>query len=604
MGKARKRGSVIVMVTFAILVLFALIGLVVDIGWAFFTRRAAQVAADAAVQAGANKALEMVGAGSSNFSQLGPNNAVVLAHAKRYADLNGFPEAEVVVTSGPGPYPDDPNLALLRILYWVRASVTRRLPSLFIRMAGAGEALTSGAFAVGAVVLGPATGSIYLLNRTCEVQEGVPPDCSNPNVVYMGGKPWKGLDLHVQGSATVTTNGGIFVNSSANGDARTAGGYAVEIEGNTAFVKSAFMQIAQDGSFRGAPDPDSLPKILGLDGLPQAPSNGPQVKDPTQDLNFGKQPRVRTVEDLTNFGLLPVYGATAPFSDATNLPPGVYVSIMNTVTGWQLTGEPIKITGPTTFAGGDYIFLGGVDIGGAEVNFGNGGVFTIAGVKPTPNGSAGTAFTIAENAKVIDNGAVSSNKGELFLLTRPDYGVADGYPTLLDPTKSYTIQPLTAAGGAFGGAVVRPFAPLGTPATGGLLDYGNAELKAGATDKANVNLHGVRGARTCDPGSCPSPSMEELISVYQPMFLWQDRQTRPHQTKNDPGLIHAHAGLLQGTDGIFYQKRGSLFELQAAPNSVIQAKLITGALDVQGSGNLDLPPLSNPLLITIVALVR
>src|SRR4030095_1661516 len=51
----------IVMVTLAVVAMFGMIGLAIDLGWSFYVRRAAQAAADAAALAAAKAAYAAVG---------------------------------------------------------------------------------------------------------------------------------------------------------------------------------------------------------------------------------------------------------------------------------------------------------------------------------------------------------------------------------------------------------------------------------------------------------------------------------------------------------------------------------------------------------------
>ena len=46
----KRRGQVLIMVTLALLMLCGMLGLVVDLGWSYFTKKSAQAAADAQAQ--------------------------------------------------------------------------------------------------------------------------------------------------------------------------------------------------------------------------------------------------------------------------------------------------------------------------------------------------------------------------------------------------------------------------------------------------------------------------------------------------------------------------------------------------------------------------
>ena len=51
-GAQRERGQILVMTTLAVIALFGILALAVDIGWAYYMRKNAQRAADAASMAG------------------------------------------------------------------------------------------------------------------------------------------------------------------------------------------------------------------------------------------------------------------------------------------------------------------------------------------------------------------------------------------------------------------------------------------------------------------------------------------------------------------------------------------------------------------------
>jgi hypothetical protein len=584
------------MVTVALMVLIGAVGLVVDIGLAYYYRRAAQVAADAAAQAGAKRALELATTLGS-FGALGSDNADVEDKARTYAALNAFTQGgqagrqTVTVRSGPAASAP-PDLAGLQILYWVEVICRTRVASLFIRTSGAGGEIDSPARAVAAVLLGPVTGQVLLLNQTCD------PDGANcgPGDAPAGETSLRGINLDMSGGPTLNAPGGISMNSSANADGIDGrpDDYAAERNGNGT-VTAGFVQIAQDGEYQGQPQPNFIPGY----------TNGPQVPDPTLSMNFGRQPRVLTVSELV--ARTPgnvVYGVTAELGDGgapALLPPGVYVRGYTSDGGkkFNFSNLPVSLKNVQfvnpTGQPGTWIFLGGLEMEKATVDFYNGTV--VAAGAPT-----GTVLDV-DRSFVSDTGTY----GELILTTRPDYTPQSGPPSpdnpiLLDAAlaSSYWIQPLASTGG-----------PIGIPAQAGPVEwnraagwgFGDVNWKGGTGNNA-TDLIGLRNRPACEPGQCASPVADPINNeyyLYQSALLWQDRRNAFLSSSR----ITADANALSGMAGLIYQPRGSLLDINAGGNNEGTYQLITGAIALSGNGTLNMvPTVPVPALQTIVSLVR
>ena len=117
-----RRGQTALMFTLATMLLFGMLGLVVDIGWAYFRKEAAQTAADATAQAAALSAYSAASGGSVSCGTTGvacwtsetdcPSSITTPANNMQkgclYAYANGFtPSSKVRVTlqSGVGGAP-------------------------------------------------------------------------------------------------------------------------------------------------------------------------------------------------------------------------------------------------------------------------------------------------------------------------------------------------------------------------------------------------------------------------------------------------------------------------------------------------------------------
>src|SRR5262249_40786015 len=155
----------------------------------------------------------------------------------------------------------------------------------------------------------------------------------------------------------------VLVNSSADGVTRS-GDYAA-VGANQIFTSS--LQLAQDGSYKGMPTPNVTH------------TNGPQMPDPTMTMNFGKQPRVKTVAEVV--AATPGFvmaGVTAPLDGAV-LGPGVYVGGFPVYPPkgqpfWHFSEAPVVLKNVTfkSPAGqaGTFIFLGGLDVQNATFDQG------------------------------------------------------------------------------------------------------------------------------------------------------------------------------------------------------------------------------------------
>lgn len=602
----RRRGAVVVMVTLSIIMLMAITGLVVDIGWAYFVRRAAQVAADAAAQAGAKYAFEQI-----NLTQ--PiNDGTAQTIAIEYAKLNGFTTGggggrqtvEIASSSDKSLLPA--QLQPLLIRYWVQAKVKSTVPAFF--MPGS-AGMNSGAVAIAAVLLEPLSGSVYLLNQTCN-PDGT--SCNADTVPKVQGLD-PGVDLFLQGNTSVlTAPRGIQINSSANGDNRTSNKYALMSNGGAqgGQIQAPYIQFALDGSFQGKPDP-------AINGLPPTLS-AHQVPDPTLALDIGRQPRVKTVDQMVfsnpyNPGQV-VYGVTAQLQGTPGKPvplfPGVYVNGTVTPDGsggqkFVFSNQPVsfgnnvQFVNPSTTEPGTYIFLGGITMKQADVTLAP-GMYVLAG------GPNGTTLNI-ETSRVVDNGG--GNFGELFLLTKPDYRPDFSTPPsatnqpLLGSNAMYTVLPLGSDG--------QPFAPqIKNTSFAGVATYpfGNSSIQSG-TGNGQIQMNGVKRTATCFPGECPPDDTEN--SRFQPALIWQDRRnpgcvdpTLLPCPSTDASGMSLQAAALAGMMGLIYQPRGGWLELQGGPGGNAKAQVITGAMKLAGTSSVTLPKDTPPTLVLTVSLIR
>ena len=102
-GSISRRGQALVMVTLALFAMSGLIGLAVDLGWSYFSRKTAQSAADASALAAVNQAMDAISSGTASLScgtgglgclasatGCGGGTTGNLQSACQYAQQNGF----------------------------------------------------------------------------------------------------------------------------------------------------------------------------------------------------------------------------------------------------------------------------------------------------------------------------------------------------------------------------------------------------------------------------------------------------------------------------------------------------------------------------------
>ena len=100
--RTSRSGQALVMVTLALFAMSGLVGFVVDFGWSYFMRRAAQSAADAAAMAAANSLLDAVDAGKTFYpgstTVVGPTVCTGISDYRKsacqFAQQNGFASAQ------------------------------------------------------------------------------------------------------------------------------------------------------------------------------------------------------------------------------------------------------------------------------------------------------------------------------------------------------------------------------------------------------------------------------------------------------------------------------------------------------------------------------
>ncbi|HXI40298.1 MAG TPA: pilus assembly protein TadG-related protein [Bryobacteraceae bacterium] len=263
----KPRGQALIMTTMALIPMFGLMGLAVDLGWMEFTKKSAQSAADAAAMAA------MLQFQSTIFSldyTCGVNGVICQAPTScatlttgymhsgcAYAQLNGFSSSGnqyVSLSSGAGVPPTATGVQ--SSAYWVTARVNQTIPQLFSAVLGN----STGSIAARATAaLSPSKDCIYAM------------DPHGAGSVFMNGTP------------NLTSSCGVYINSDN----------AQALQGNgTPTLSATEIDIVGGYSFSGTlnPNPPStnvatLPDPLRNLPAPTVPAgcdhNNFQVNTPT-----------------------------------------------------------------------------------------------------------------------------------------------------------------------------------------------------------------------------------------------------------------------------------------------------------------------------------
>ena len=340
-----QRGQALLMMTLSLILIFGMLGLAVDLGWAYFRQQAAQAAADAAaiaaVRTAVNKSASSQVCGSSgvwcgaasNCPATAPGSAASsFDSACMLASANGFTTANQrtvsVQANTTNSVPTQPGPS---VVYWATVRVSENTPILF------GAAFGRGGFSPGARASAAAFGSagggscIYVLD----------PHASN---AFQAGN-----------GAQVTIDCGIYVDSDAKSPTQ-----AMYVTGG-ATIQAPTIQVV--GNFK---------KDNGA-STSVTPSTGvTATADPFKDLP-APTPGTPQSGDFTKW-------QASPYTP----PPGTYngFSVANGMSLIMSGGTYIISGGTFSIQGGSTVTAtGGVMIyltNGATVNIANGATVTLA----------------------------------------------------------------------------------------------------------------------------------------------------------------------------------------------------------------------------------
>lgn len=582
-------GQTLLMSTLSLTLLFGIVGVALEVGWAMYIRTLAQSAADSAALGAASQALSTIGQSAASVCGVSVTCQSMtvcpatgnLQSGCLYAQQNGFTQGGagghqiVQIGGGTGAPPNVSNVP--GVIYWTQTAASQTLPPLFSAILGS-VGLTTGARATAAIYPHAVTPSVYLLNRSS--------DCfaSLLNLGLVCGEDF----LALLGS-TVKARGGIYM-SSANPSNTALPNVAAATVVGSANVTAPFTYIMGNGGI----------STLGMTNWTTAPQNGFADGDDFRDPMRGKgQPSVPT--GLTNH---PVPGGLITGSllgGTTVLPPGNYYAT-NPLTGAAL-GTPITITGNVSFSDGNtpacggfcnYVFYGGMITGALSTSTFSAGRYVFAGAQavaglPTVGLMIG-ANSVVKDATPLVSGQITQNTdaGEIFIFTDSNYS------GLQVPSA------ITSAG------LTLPQVQAGIQGGPGF----------------SVTLHGLNGSNSNVPSD---------LQTFSPVLFWQDQANTTLSYKPDGSLdmscgsVCTHILSVPGSQqmiigasqvggqpgvnlyGTIYSPRAAWITLLGLlPGDTIRGpvQLITGSLQTAINTTLDVTPLPNPMTRLSVSLIQ
>jgi len=561
-----RRGQALLLVTLSLFAMCGLLGLAIDLGWAYFIKKSAQNAADAAALAAAYQALNANGETVTPFPNPGGSGGDCdlsgnLQTACQYAEQNDFNPGghggrqKINITADQGPLTRQdtsivpscsPAVLVGCVEYRVTVRTVEAIPQLFSAILGNSAALSS-ARSTAAVVQEFVNGSLILLNRN-DATEG-------------------GIDAV---AAPIVVTAGIVVASTLPGT----------IPKGIAGPVIAMNPVANPGLPDGPQFLDPM-RGYGQPPLPTADPDGQCGKSlctyavmgsdmsSSSIFRVGVDSVADTSHDYVGSGLLSGNYVSATWR------PGCGITKCHSVTP---SGNQLGIGGTVTFNDssvtfGYYIFYGGLSVGGGKMLMGPGEYMFVGGGAAGDLTTTNTADIEGTGAILIFSGASGPFTGDITTAAGP----TDLYPNLI-LTQINSNELLVAA------------------AEMGILAFGPVTLANGP----KVNVSGI------DP---TSPSIPQNLVPFGGIVMWQDQANSTVKYLPDGNIdlscgginspcpktvgnpvINVQALSNLGFTGTIYQPRGASINVGSG---VLQGNLqvITGA--VTGGGGVNLTPPAN-----------
>jgi hypothetical protein len=562
--RSRKRGQALIMVTFAMVMLFGIMAMAVDLGLGLSSVKAGRSAADAAALAAVTHALATVGNSpiacggviGCQSAQACPATIgtpqTTLDMGCFYAQRNGFTQGgqggrqTVQIAAGiDSPPPTAPGVN--DVTYWATVTVTDRMPRLFSTIFG-GETSNVVARATAAITNGTMNGSFYLLNRENDYSPG-----------------GTGVGIHVGGNGTMRAPGGIYLASTAAGAGTLVGGPTVESP--STYIRGAGgVDLGGSGTWtnppqNGVPDSAAFRDPMAGKGQPSAiPTGGlPVFEVPGGDLSALPQP----------------------------LTPGQYYATDNQ---GRASGGQLKVSSAVRFSAqggfGNYVLYGGLYVN-STVRF-DPGRYVFAGAS-----NRNAVLEMTNQGSVMDNmpaGQQNSDAGEILILTDAKYpGLSGSLPPKVAAiqdqlgfgktdlqagnTTSLTLHGLNRTSSSVP-SDLKEFAP-----TAIWQDQRNSRILYNAN--GSVDYTSCGGGRTLD-NPCPNTALANATTM--------ELNLQAHPNTSVYGLI--------------YQPRGAWINMQGNGTITSPLALITGAMVLQGGADFGVLDQRDSLKRKTVALVE
>jgi Flp pilus assembly protein TadG len=315
----KKKGQSLLIVTIALVPMFGIVGLVTDLGYMYYVKKSAQNAADAAAMAailqfqwglgGSGAACGQSGVVCQSATSCSPTPTNYLNSACLYATQNGFSASgnqSVTVAAGIGTPPTASGVYSLG--YWVTVRASQTVPQLFMSVMGVNNG-TVAAEATAATT--PGRDCIWVMAPS-------------------------GIGLSMNGTTTLSSSCGVFVDSNASDALSGVGG---------ASLTASEIDIVGSYSWHGPISPD--PPSTGLQARPdplaylaEPSTTGVTVRSSSQD-TISKD---TTLQPGIYVGGIYVKNATATLSAGTYIIEGGGVATQNANSVLQGSGVTIYNT--------------------------------------------------------------------------------------------------------------------------------------------------------------------------------------------------------------------------------------------------------------------
>ncbi len=327
----RTRGQAAILISMSLVVTLGTLGLVVDVGWAYWRREAAATAADSAALAAARYAAANFSSYTSCPTGLTCSSSGTACSATPtspptstfgagclYAKQNGFLNSGNQTVSMAGNITSSPVTGVSPA-YWVSATASEKIPTTFSAVLGQTASNVS-VKAVAGVFGGSASGCFYIMGTT-------------------------NTDLSISGGS-LSTNCGIFINSTGPNAILQSGGTVTASGGAQVYNRDGYTH--SGGSITPAPVAGSA--VTDPFASLTAPSTTGSCVDSGLSLSSGSA----TLQSGKHCGAVSISGGTLTIDAGTHIFEN----------GLNVSGGTVQDTGGVTL----YMDSGGLSMSGATVN--------------------------------------------------------------------------------------------------------------------------------------------------------------------------------------------------------------------------------------------